>query len=109
MTTVIKKDGRKTPFYIEKIMSNLENAERVFGVAFKEKKEVILEKINSKITQYDEIESSKIFEIIEKELKEEHLCYWHSKSLNEQSKLDWIKQLIYFVRWTDFMIKIRKS
>ena len=27
MTTVIKKDGRKTPFYIEKIMSNLENAE----------------------------------------------------------------------------------
>ena len=36
MTQVIKKDGRKTDFHIEKIASNLENAERVFGVTFKD-------------------------------------------------------------------------
>ena len=96
MTTVIKKDGRKTPFYIEKIMSNLENAERVFGVVFKEKKEVILEKINSKITQYDEIESSKIFEIIEKELKEEPLVLLAFKEFKraEQIRLDQATDLL---------------
>ena len=96
MTTVIKKDGRKTPFYIEKIMSNLENAERVFGVVFKEKKEVILEKINSEITQYDEIESSKIFEIIEKELKEEPLVLLAFKEFKraEQIRLDQATDLL---------------
>ena len=52
MTLVIKKDGRKTPFYIEKIESNLESAERVFGVSFKEDKEVVISRIKDDILKY---------------------------------------------------------
>ena len=73
MTVVVKKDGRRTPFYIEKIGSNLDSAERVFGVAYKEPKEDILERISQRVTEHDEIQSREIFKIIESELKEEPL------------------------------------
>lgn len=90
MTTVIKKDGRRTPFYIEKIISNLESAERVFGVVFKESKEKIIGNIYSKISQYEEIESTKIFEIVEKELADEPLVLLAFKEFKriEQIKID---------------------
>ena len=73
MTLVIKKDGRKTPFYIEKIESNLESAERVFDVSFKEDKEVIVSRIKEDVLKNDEIKSSEIFGIIEKHLENEPL------------------------------------
>ena len=73
MTVVVKKDGRRTPFYIEKIGSNLDSAERVFGVTYKEPKENILERISQRVTEHDEIQSGEIFKIIESELKEEPL------------------------------------
>lgn len=73
MTVVVKKDGRRTPFYIKKIESNLDSAERVFGVTYKEPKEDILERINQRVTEHDEIQSGEIFKIIESELREEPL------------------------------------
>ena len=47
MTQVVKKDGRRTDFHIEKIASNLDSAERVFGVTFKNDKETIINNINN--------------------------------------------------------------
>ena len=73
MTLVIKKDGRKTPFYIEKIESNLDSAERVFGISFKEDKKTIISRINKDVSEYDEIKSSEVFNIIEKHLEGEPL------------------------------------
>lgn len=73
MTLIIKKDGRKTPFYIEKIESNLDSAERVFGVAFKEKKENIIARIEKDILAHEEIKSPEVFSVIEKHLENEPL------------------------------------
>lgn len=73
MTVVVKKDGRKTPFYIEKVGSNLDSAERVFGVTFKESKEDILYRINQRVSEHEEIQSREVFNIIESELEDEPL------------------------------------
>lgn len=90
MTTVIKKDGRKTPFYIGKILSNLDSVERVFGVDLKNNKENIIKNIQSEITQYKEIESTKILEIIENELAEDPLVLLAFEELkrSEQKNID---------------------
>lgn len=90
MTTVIKKDGRKTPFYIGKILSNLDSVERVFGVNLKNNKENIIKNIQSEITQYKEIESTKILEIIENELAEDPLVLLAFEELkrSEQKNID---------------------
>lgn len=90
MTTVIKKDGRKTPFYIGKILSNLDSVERVFGVNLKNNKENIIRNIQSEITQYKEIESTKILEIIENELAEDPLVLLAFEELkrSEQKNID---------------------
>ncbi len=90
MTTVIKKDGRKTPFYIGKILSNLDSVERVFGVNLKNNKENIIKNIQYEITQYKEIESTKILEIIENELAEDPLVLLAFEELkrSEQKNID---------------------
>ena len=87
MTTIIKKDGRKTPFYIEKIASNLDSAERVFGVTFKKSKKGILEKINARVKEHDEIVSTEVFEIIQEELKDEPLVLLAFQEFKRQEKL----------------------
>lgn len=90
MTIVIKKDGRETPFYIEKVESNLDSAERVFGVTFKTGKSNIINKINNDVSQYDTIKSHELFEIVEKNLKDEPLVLLAFKEFKriEQQLID---------------------
>ncbi|MDO5457943.1 MAG: anaerobic ribonucleoside-triphosphate reductase [Atopococcus tabaci] len=73
MTKVIKKDGRISRFYIEKIESSLESAERVFDVAFTNDKREILNAVEEEVLKHDEIQSSEIFNIVKEALKEEPL------------------------------------
>lgn len=72
MTLVVKKDGSKQPFIIEKIGVNLDSAERVFNVNI-ENKEQILSNIYEKVSPYEEIQSEDIYKIIENELKDNPL------------------------------------
>lgn len=73
MTKVIKKDGRETDFHIEKIASNLESAEKVFDIKFKNDKETIINNINKRVLEHDVIESNEILKIVEDELQNEPL------------------------------------
>ena len=86
MTTIIKKDGRKTPFYIEKIASNLESAERVFGVTYKKDKEGILYNINKRVVEHEELSSQQVFEIIQEELRDEPLVLLAFREFKRQEK-----------------------
>lgn len=88
MTLVIKKDGRKTPFYVEKIESNLESSERVFGITFKEDKEDIISRIKEDILKYKEIKSSEVFKIIEKHLEDEPLVLIAFKDFKRKEQED---------------------
>lgn len=73
MTKIIKKDGRVTEFHIEKIESNLESAERVFGVTFKTDKNEIIKYIEREVLKHDELLTHEVFEIVEKALENEPL------------------------------------
>lgn len=97
MTKVIKKDGRKTPFYIEKIESNLDSAERVFGVTYKTSKDKIVSKINYEVAKYDEIKTHDIFKIVENALKDEPLVLMAFKEFKrrEQKLIDESTDLNY--------------
>lgn len=70
MVKVIKKDGRETEFSIEKVGSNLDSAERVFGVTFNTDKKVILEKISNRVEEKEYLTSKELFSIIQDELKD---------------------------------------
>lgn len=97
MTLVVKKDGRKTPFYIEKIKSNLDSAQRVFGVTYKKDKDKIIEQINNEVTKYYEISTNAIFKIVEEALKDEPLVLLAFKEFKrrEQKAIDESTDLDY--------------
>lgn len=97
MTQVIKKDGRKTDFHIEKIASNLESAERVFGVTFKDDKETIINNINKRVLEHYYIKSEDILAIVEDELKNEPLVLLAFKEFKrvEKESLDRAVDLDY--------------
>lgn len=86
MTMVIKKDGRKTPFYIEKIISNLDSAERVFDVTFKNSKREIIYNIQQRVRAYDIIKSEQIFAIVAEELENEPLILLAFKEFKNQEQ-----------------------
>lgn len=86
MTKVVKKDGRITNFYIEKIESNLDSAERVFGVEFKTDKKSIIQAINKEVTKREVITSQEVFSIVEKELAEEPLVLLAFKEFKEREQ-----------------------
>ena len=97
MTQVIKKDGRKTDFHIEKIASNLESAERVFGVTFKDDKESIINNINERVLEHYYISSEDVLAIVEDELKNEPLVLLAFKEFKrvEKESLDRAVDLDY--------------
>ena len=97
MTVVVKKDGRETNFHIEKIKSNLESAERVFGVSFKTGKDKIVHEIEKEVSRHEKLQSHEVFSIVEDKLKDEPLVLLAFKEFKrrEQDQIDRATDLEY--------------
>lgn len=70
---IIKKDGRLEEFRINKIKSNIESAQRVYGVTLNTDIEELLATIERRVENYYELTSGGLLKIIEEELQNDPL------------------------------------
>lgn len=88
---VIKKDGRKVLYREEKILNDLESAERVFKIRLKEDKNILVKKVSDIVKSYDRaVETHEIFSIVEKVLVDEPavLSAFREFKKDQQEKID---------------------
>ena len=70
---IIKKDGRVEQFRLAKIKSNIESAQRVYGVTLNTELSHLLANINKQVSNHNQLTSDELLDIIKQELKNDPL------------------------------------
>lgn len=70
---IIKKDGRVEQFRLAKIKSNIESAQRVYGVTCNTELSHLLANINKQVSNHKQLTSDELLDIIKQELKNDPL------------------------------------
>ena len=70
---IIKKDGRVEQFRLAKIKSNIESAQRVYGVTLNTELGHLLANINTQVSNHKQLTSDELLDIIKQELKNDPL------------------------------------
>lgn len=81
---VTKKDGRVEPFRIKKIKSNIESAERVYGVQLNTDKKEVLLRIEERVNQYNQLTSEELLTIIKEVLSNDPLVLLAFKEFKQE-------------------------